>query len=713
MTFSPLIRAILAAFVLCAIARADDSPLTTAAEVRRLSQEDAGAARPVRLRGVVTYLTPNGTVFFMQDDSGGVCVSGPRDKTLRPELRLGAIVEVEAVTAAGREIPHVTARRREQMKVSVVGEAPLPEPKTATVAQLTQPQFQEVRVEVTGVIRSAHTEPLGTTTQETLLFVLADGHSRATIALPGWRGQPALPQQFVGATVRVQGVYSASPIDRQPLFADRLLISALKDFHIEQPAQPAFERAALPIESAREFAHEESEPEQVRVQGVTTVAVPGKGMFVEDTTGGIWIDTAAPAAPGDLADVVGFPAVHEGGPVLEDAQWRKSDLAVTLAPPLVTATEATSGALDGRLVQMEALLLGVSSAGEGPTLVLQSADRVFLARCGNPRSRLPSLGENSWLLLTGVCVNTQSPQMREAALGRAMSFHLLVSGPLAIEIARTPSWWTVRRIVTLMASLGALALAAMVWATTLSWRVTKQTDQIREHLAREAVAEERLRIARELHDSVQQDLLGITMQLKATERLLDEPDRARHALTLASAMARRSQAETHRAVWDLREAADERSDLVSSLEDMVAGMNTEEGAMLEFSHTGERRQLPQTAKSHIMRIAQEAVSNAVKHGAAGRIAIELHFGDDKVTLTVRDDGRGFDADHAPTPSSGHFGLFGMKERAIKLNAELHITSRPGEGTAVRLSLPIPAETEVNEPLRTPTGLRFIPRPSTS
>ena len=234
------------------------------------------------------------------------------------------------------------------------------------------------------------------------------------------------------------------------------------------------------------------------------------------------------------------------------------------------------------------------------------------------------------------------------------------------------------------------------------------------HLAKDAVAEERLRIARELHDSVQQDLLAITMQLKATDRLLEaDPERARTALNLASAMARRSQAETHRAVWDLREAADEHSDLVTSLDEMVAGLNTEESAKVEFHSTGERRALPQTVESHVLRIAQEAVTNALKHGEAKRIDLALHFGPERVTLLVRDDGKGFDADHPPSATSGHFGLFGMKERAIKLDGELHITSRPGEGTSVQLDVPIPAEMGVNETLHAQSGLRFIPRPSTT
>ncbi len=715
MSPAPLSRLVcLAAFALGVRAWAEDAPLTTAAAVRELSALEAGAAKPVRLRGVVTYAAPNNAIFFVQDETGGVCVRGQREKPNRADIKLGSLIELEGVTAFGRAVPLVTSRKKGFIRMNVVGEAPLPEPRPATIAQLALPSFQDIRVEVGGVIRAVQSEPFGGTAAETLLLTLGDGRDRLVIALPGWRNAAGLPPQLVGATVRVRGVFNGTVLERQPAFTNRLFINFLKDVQVEQTAPPPFAADVESIAAVREIAHEDHEPDRRRVIGKVTVVEPDKGMFVEDASGGLWVDSPQPAPTGENVDVTGFPAVHEGSPVLEDSIWRSTAEAVNLTPPLVNAIEALSGELDARLVRIEALVLAVSSAGEGPALVLQSGERVFLARCGNPKTRLPSLQENSWLRLTGVCVNSRPAQLRTAAPAQPVSFHLLMAGPQSIEIARTPSWWTFQRIVAVIGALGVLALASATWATTLRRRVTIQTDQIREHLKREAVAEERLRIARELHDSVQQDLLAITMQLKATDRLLEgEPEKARTALNLASAMARRSQAETHRAVWDLREAADEHSDLVTSLTGMVAGLNTEESAKVELHATGDRRTLPQTVESHVLRIAQEAVTNALKHGDAKRVDLALRFTPERVTLTVRDDGKGFDADHPPSPTSGHFGLFGMKERAIKLGADLRVTSKPGEGASVHLDVPIPAETGTNETLRTPSGARFLPRPTTT
>jgi signal transduction histidine kinase len=437
-------------------------------------------------------------------------------------------------------------------------------------------------------------------------------------------------------------------------------------------------------------------------------------MFLEDSTAGLWIDSAITPVAGDVIDVAGFPAMREGSPLIEDGMWQPTGQTHSITPPLINAQQAMGGELDGRLVQIEALLLTVSSAGEGPTFVLQSGERVFLARCANSKFRFPSLGSNSWLRITGVCVNARAPQAVASVTAPPVSFHLLMPGPQSIEIARTPSWWTLQRLLAVFVVLGLLALAAVAWATTLRRRVAQQTEQIREHLAKQAVSEERLRIARELHDSVQQDLLGITMQLKATDRLLDTaPDKAHAALNLASAMVRRSQAETHRAVWDLRESAEDHADLAKALSEMCMGVNSSEGPKVESSCIGEPRALPATIESQVLRVAQEAVTNALKHACASQIAVELHFSPEKLTLTVRDNGRGFDADHPPSTTSGHFGLFGMKERAIKLDADLCVTSQPGAGTAVHLSVPVPRESHDIVSLHTPTALRFIARPTTS
>jgi signal transduction histidine kinase len=296
------------------------------------------------------------------------------------------------------------------------------------------------------------------------------------------------------------------------------------------------------------------------------------------------------------------------------------------------------------------------------------------------------VGQNSWVRLTGVCVHNRLPDADApaAAAANPVSFHLLLNSPEAIDVIHAPGWWTLGRVLLVSSVLAVITITAFAWVALLRLRVARQTSLIRNHLARETLYEERVRIARELHDSLEQDLLGISMQLNATDKLLTQPARARESLLLAAAMVRRSQAETHRAVWDLRTNAD---GLVSTLRQAVAALDPVTATHVAFDVRGTPRDLPAAAQNHVLRVALEAVTNALKHANPTRIDVQLDFESDKLILTVRDDGRGFDDQRLPPPSSGHFGLFGMRERAEKLHGQLTIQSRPGKGTQIQLTVP--------------------------
>jgi len=121
---------------------------------------------------------------------------------------------------------------------------------------------------------------------------------------------------------------------------------------------------------------------------------------------------------------------------------------------------------------------------------------------------------------------------------------------------------------------------------------------------------------------------------------------------------------------------------------------------LNVRETGDPYPLPPKIENHLLRVALEGVTNAMKHAHATKIDVVLNFSPDQVEITITDDGVGFDADRPPAPSSGHFGLFGMRERAEKLAGYLSIKIAPGGGgTEVRLAVP----TNPASPSDTPSG----------
>ncbi len=113
------------------------------------------------------------------------------------------------------------------------------------------------------------------------------------------------------------------------------------------------------------------------------------------------------------------------------------------------------------------------------------------------------------------------------------------------------------------------------------------------------------------------------------------------------------------------------------------------GVQLDVAVTGGPTELPQEMEQHLLRIAQEAVTNVLKHAGASRIAIKLHTEARKIYLRIVDNGRGFDQQGVFSSLGGHFGLIGMRERAERLGGELRLASHPGEGTEVEVMVPLP------------------------
>jgi signal transduction histidine kinase len=215
----------------------------------------------------------------------------------------------------------------------------------------------------------------------------------------------------------------------------------------------------------------------------------------------------------------------------------------------------------------------------------------------------------------------------------------------------------------------------------------EQMDLIRQKLRSGAVLEERNRIARELHDNLEQELAGITMQLDlAVDCFQQAPRVAQQALETARNMSRHSMVDARRSVWDLRCHLLEEGDLVSALRQTVQPATARDDLKVQVSVTGTPVRLPAAIEMNLLRIGQEAVANAVKHGGAHMVTADLHFAEKQVRLCVADDGQGFRLqDAAP---SGHFGLLDMRERAQSMGCALQVESGPNSGTKVEVEVPL-------------------------
>jgi signal transduction histidine kinase/ligand-binding sensor domain-containing protein len=198
-----------------------------------------------------------------------------------------------------------------------------------------------------------------------------------------------------------------------------------------------------------------------------------------------------------------------------------------------------------------------------------------------------------------------------------------------------------------------------------------------------AVLGERNRIAREIHDTLAQGYVGISVQLEVLAELLrmSKVDAAAKHLDLTRGYVREGLADARQSIWALRSQDSGETTLPVKLRRMV---ESEESSELEaqFSIFGAYRPLPPGTEREILRVAQEAIHNVKKHAGAKHLSVQLEYGPNELALEVCDDGQGFATEAAPSP--GHYGLTGMRERAAAIGGALEVTSEPGSGTTVRL-----------------------------
>lgn len=218
--------------------------------------------------------------------------------------------------------------------------------------------------------------------------------------------------------------------------------------------------------------------------------------------------------------------------------------------------------------------------------------------------------------------------------------------------------------------------------------IAVERARLAEESTRVARAEERARIAREIHDTLAQDLTAVVLQLEGALNQLDhDPQRARQRLERALATTRSSLEEARRSVLDLRGGSLPRP-LPQALSALARSFTSETGVRVQVVTAG-GTQLSARAESELFRIAQEALSNVRRHAQAHSVEISLQRRGDALRLSIRDDGRGFEP---ASVGEGHHGLLGMRERARLLGGKLRVVAHPGRGTRITATVPLQQET---------------------
>ncbi|HEY0946527.1 MAG TPA: sensor histidine kinase [Opitutaceae bacterium] len=654
-------------------------PVTSVAEAFALWPGLRADDQPAELEGVVTGAMPNGA-FRLHDGALGLYVAKSADL---PRVGAGERVRVTGVLQAGGTSPSITPHA-----IARLGRAPFPEARPATFSVLASGAVDNQWVEVEGVVRAVH---LPEPRDFAVLDLGMDGGN--LLALVNYDPRTEYTS-LVDAAVRLRGTAAVKANAQKQILEPSLRVPSRAEITVLRPGLPdPFAQPLVPaslILRVRPGVREH--PHRVRTGGTVTRQLSATTLFLRDGDTGLKVETSAPATfqPGDRIEVAGFPVVKDGMAVLEQAQAR---LIGTGAPPEPVVPKRMARLLAGKhnsdLVRVRARLADWVRAGPNVTLVFQADDQLFKGLLMLPESAPLTLPEiNSLVDVTGICVISD---LEDVWVYRPRAFVVLVAGPADLALVQAPPWWTASRLqrALTMACIVLLATAGWLWALR---RQVRRTRTVIEQQARHAAAlEERSRIARELHDTLEQGLTGVSLQMKAIETDLERsPAAARVRLQAARQMLRESRAVARNAIRELRSETEStrHERLVDGLRRLAGNWSSSGAPVIDVRVAGTAADLPARVEAHLLGIATEAVTNAIKHGRAAHIRIELERTDNHLSLRIADDGVGFDATGEPRSRPGGFGLLGMRERAHELNGHLRIASAPNRGTQVALDVPL-------------------------
>lgn len=683
----------------------DETAADEAVPFMSISEAKSGpridARLPVRIRGVLTFRIGEG--FSIQDDSAGVWIEVTQARRLELlqtdvpaiwQLRPGDEVEVVGRANRGGYAPNV-------LPVTIVklGKRPLPEAHPYDRDRFFSGRDDCLRVAVEGVVQGYRDD-----SDNHIWELLVEDCARQFWVGIDKAALAGSPEVYIDSRVRCVGVASARFNTRSELISPRLNVCQADDFRVLEPGEP--EPFAAPEVPLAEIARYPFTSHRIRTTGTVTHAVPRNFIMLQTGNIGVRVDadSAERFVPGDVVEASGF--VSNAAPVacMIEAAVRKVAAGVPPRPIEIHPLEisqinqtaaaryeaAEPGDYYGCLVAFPATVLDVHASRVGGEVLLLAEETGLSAMADILAfTTLRRLPPGVKVHVTGIIQPEIAANGDPAAAQRGLTdsrMQILLRSADDIRVVQWPSWWTRRRLMLVLGGVATCMAVSLLWILLLRRQVSRQLTVIERKLQFEVATEERRRIAREFHDTLEQDLAGIELQLDAAADTTHDAE-CRVVLGKQRGLLARLRQETHDFLWDLRDPARLDGAIVESLAAQAAYLQSGTSVPLRL-HADERVGLvPAAVQFHLLRIVREAIHNAVRHGDPSEVTVTVRVEGPDIMVEVVDDGRGFDPTEKQT-LAGHFGLRGMSERAERIGARLAITSLPGGGTRVRVAVPI-------------------------
>ncbi len=698
-------RLLLVIAVLCAMSpsamTATNAVLTTTAELRALSEPDARKHLRFDLSAQILHKVTGitGCSFTVIDATGGIRMmaeDNPKSFTYTP----GDVVRWRGFTDIDSD-REFCARCD---ATDLVGKRPLPPVVQADPGLISSHRYNYMRISVKGRIVTAFRDEIDPDNQ--YLVLDADGNSvyAATQEIaPPYTNLSVL----VDAEVELTGVCVPMQGGRRIFLGPRLQISLPDGIRVirQPPADPFSAPQIGDIHHVR--ASDVSAIGRRRVDGTVLAAWGGNRMMVRTEFGNVVrVEISEGALPscGSRIAVVGLPATDLFHINLSQAIWKQlpGDAPSTNeAPEHVSARDLLfdergerkfKPLQQGRLFQLEGNVRSLPPRNDPAARMLLSCDGdIIPVDASACPAALDDLELDCCVSVTGVCVFDVPDWSPRVVFPRIEGLALVLRRPEDVDILSSPPWWTPARLLIVIGSLVAVLVGILIWNRALNRIVERRSRQLAmERLAHDGARlriGERTRLAVEIHDALSQTLTGVSFQIDAAEQARQkDPSQIKKFLDVARQTLLSCRKDLRNCLWDLRNNTLEDTNAARAIRRTVEPHIGEASLSVDFEVP--RRRLTDNIFHTVLCIVRELAVNGVRHGAARHIDVRGRLESDVLSISVADDGRGFDPDRHPGVTEGHFGLQGVRERIDALHGTLSVDSAPGKGTRVDIRLKI-------------------------
>ncbi len=678
--------------------RSETNTVRTVSELTRTVNDAPSANVPFDITATVTAPPSSPCWMFAVSDDTGAATLHPSQWKSPINLRCGDIIR-----AKGFIRPYIPTGFTAAMSdsIEVIGSSSPPRPITMNHSLIRTGKYNNRLVKISGLVRDSFRDEIDSNWN---YVQIQCGSESIYVCFIGKENDETVLKSLIGSEITATGLYTQHRGVRR-LIGFTVYADDWDAITVTRPA-PENPFAVPDLDKLRsDRLYGVTNLQRYRTAGRVIAIWRKNHILLRNRNNSVvrvdFIDDTPPGY-GDLVEVAGIPETDLYRFNLSRAIWRHiNDSTPAYRPPptadvtIKMLTTAPSGErafqtnYHGMPIRITGTVVSLPIEGDSARIGLKCEGQIIPIDAGSYPDAFKDVEVGCRISAAGTCLMDTGNWHPNAPFPHIEGFSIIVRTPDDIKILSYPPWWTAGRLLAVIGALLAFLSGIAVWNRMLNRLAERRgrelADEKLAHVTSDLKVYERTRLAVELHDSLSQNLTGVSLAIRAANRLADsDSDGMRNSLNVAAKALDSCRDELRNCLWDLRNQTLEETDMNEAIRQTLAPHVGDTKLFIRFNVSRER--LSDNTAHCILRIIRELAANAVRHGGATTIKIAGSIEKDKLLFSVSDNGCGFDPENRPNAAGGHFGLQGIQDRVDGFEGEMTIKSTPGAGAKVTISI---------------------------